>query len=103
MSIDAGLQPERTAMSWRRTALSATGVAVLLAVHGAQRGWDGKASMAVVGLVTMVALALTCRIRVRELQRTTGEPAATSSAPVVVSATVACAALVYAIGLAVHG
>lgn len=56
---DRGAQPERTALSWQRTGLSAAAVAVLLVrsgfVHGSALEITGGACAAVVVLLSVLA------------------------------------------------
>ncbi|GAA4818298.1 DUF202 domain-containing protein [Tomitella cavernea] len=66
---DPGLQPERTALSWRRTALSAMVVAALMLRQAAEVGW-GKAAIApLVGVGILVVLGLGCYRRGDSLQK----------------------------------
>ncbi|MFD0268991.1 DUF202 domain-containing protein [Streptomyces sp. NPDC127106] len=65
---DAGLQPERTRLAWRRTTLACSVVAVL-ALRQALRGSGGSADVAgaaVIALVWLLFLGVAHR-RIREL------------------------------------
>ncbi|WP_405177441.1 DUF202 domain-containing protein [Nocardia sp. NBC_01377] len=65
---DVGLAAERTALAWRRTAISAMVIAVLFLNHAAINGWRafGTAPLAAAG--TMIALALLGFFRSRNLR-----------------------------------
>lgn len=66
---DPGLQPERTALSWRRTALAALVVAALMLRQAAYEGW-GLASIAPLsGVLVLGVLALGCYRRGSSLHR----------------------------------
>lgn len=55
-----GLQPERTSLSWRRTALSAMAVAALMLRQAAASGWGSVAVAPLAGVAVLVVLALGC-------------------------------------------
>lgn len=57
---DPGLQPERTSLSWRRTALSAIVVAALMLRQAAQFGWGTAAVAPLVGVGVLLILGLGC-------------------------------------------
>lgn len=60
---DAGLAAERTALAWRRTAVSAMVVAALLLNHAATSGWRAAAVAPIGAAVTMAAVAGMCFVR----------------------------------------
>ncbi|MEV0292948.1 DUF202 domain-containing protein [Nocardia sp. NPDC050710] len=88
---DVGLAAERTALSWRRTAISAMVVAVLFLNHVASGGWH-EAEIAPIGAAaTMATLAALCFARNRSLhQRRHGAGQAAVAATTVAVAAVAC-------------
>ncbi|WP_167476967.1 DUF202 domain-containing protein [Nocardia arthritidis] len=62
-----GLAVERTALAWRRTAVSAMAVAALFLQHTVSVGWH-RAQLATLGsAATMVAVAVLCSLRNRSL------------------------------------
>lgn len=65
---DPGLQPERTALAWRRTALSASAVAILMVHELADAGSPVGALAAGFGLVTMVVVLVLAHRRGRRLR-----------------------------------
>ena len=64
---DSGLQAERTAMAWQRTALGAGGVSALL-LHDAQ-GDPLRSAPGVAGLLAAVTLLLVVEARYLRMQR----------------------------------
>lgn len=56
-NIDPGLQPERTALSWRRTALAALVLAALMLRQAASVGTNAAAIAPLVGVGVLVVLA----------------------------------------------
>lgn len=73
MSFDRGLQPERTALAWRRTGLVGAGGAVALARVAALRG---AAAIVVLCAIVIVVGAATLRHGTRELaSRDEADPA----------------------------
>ncbi|GAB2637101.1 DUF202 domain-containing protein [Nocardia goodfellowii] len=68
MARDPGLAAERTALAWRRTAVSAMVCAALFLNHAVGSSWR-PAQLAPLGAaVTMGALAVLCYVRNRTLQ-----------------------------------
>ncbi|WP_024793229.1 DUF202 domain-containing protein [Tomitella biformata] len=67
--IDPGLQPERTALSWRRTALAALVVAALMLRQAASVGTDVAALAPLVGVGILLVLALACYRRGNSLSQ----------------------------------
>lgn len=66
---DPGLQPERTALSWRRTALSSLVVAALMLRQAAHAGWGAASAAPLAGVAILVVLALGCYRRGDSLHR----------------------------------
>lgn len=66
---DPGLQPERTALSWRRTALAALVVAALMLRQAAYQQWGFAAIAPLSGVVVLGVLALGCYRRGASLHR----------------------------------
>lgn len=66
---DPGLQPERTALSWRRTALSALVVAALMLRQAAEAGWGAASAAPLAGVLILLVLGLGCYRRGNSLHR----------------------------------
>ncbi|MFJ4781216.1 DUF202 domain-containing protein [Streptomyces sp. NPDC088762] len=95
---DAGLQPERTRLAWRRTTLASSVVAVL-ALRQALRGSGGRvevAGAAVIALVWLVFLWVAHR-RIRELAAGRPRGLAPRAAASAVACTVALALFAMAV------
>ncbi|MGW9070389.1 DUF202 domain-containing protein [Streptomyces yangpuensis] len=95
---DAGLQPERTRLAWRRTTLASSVVAVL-ALRQALRGSGSSAELAgaaVIGLIWLVFLWVAHR-RIRALAAVRPRVLEPASALVVVVCTVALAVFAVAV------
>jgi len=70
---DTGLQAERTALSWRRTALSAIGFSALLVHHAAEGRLDLVAASGLVAPVAVTALLIQLSaVRGRALRHSVG-------------------------------
>lgn len=67
-SADPGLAAERTALAWRRTAVSAMVVAALFLNHAATGGWRPGVIAPLGAAVTMAAVAGVCLLRNRDLR-----------------------------------
>ncbi|WP_431969475.1 DUF202 domain-containing protein [Nocardia sp. bgisy134] len=65
---DAGLAAERTALAWRRTAISAMVVAALCIDHVVSSGWRAAAIAPAVAALTMIAVAVAGYLRSRWLR-----------------------------------
>lgn len=108
---DKGMQAERTALAWRRTALSvAVGSLIGMRVLPPQLGPLGYA-VAALGLVWSVDLALTARRRYRDGSRLVragavvpahGVPAPTLARTAATTGVVGLAALVFVVVIAVR-
>lgn len=100
--LDSGLQAERTAMAWQRTALGVAGVSALLLHHTGGR--TVAAAPPVLGLLTALALLLATERRyVRTVRRIeSGEPATSRTLVRLVSA-VAVLMAVSAVAIVVLG
>lgn len=93
---DAGLQPERTSLAWRRTALAMVAVVVLTARLALPRGTVGQliAASAAAGWVLLMLLVFLPRGRPRATAPSAGQPRVGGpELPVVALATAAYAAL----------
>lgn len=64
-SRDPGLQPERTELAWRRTALSAAACSALLLHTAARSGWGFGVIPGVLTAVVALAVAVAGRRRSR--------------------------------------
>ncbi|WP_433202073.1 DUF202 domain-containing protein [Nocardia sp. CA-107356] len=65
--MSEGLAAERTALAWRRTAISAMAIAALLLDHAATSGWRPAAIAPIGAAIAMAALAGLCFSRNRTL------------------------------------
>ena len=90
-----GLQAERTALSWRRTALTAGAVAALLLHRAAQSGWVHSVP-AVVAIVVMIIAIGCAHYRGRSLRRSPVRSAPTMMAAAV-TAGVMCIGIAFAL------
>jgi uncharacterized membrane protein YidH (DUF202 family) len=89
----AGLAAERTALAWRRTAIAAMVVAVLLLDHAVTSGLRAAAVAPIGAAVTLTAVAGMCYLRNRSLHEGRfghGKRAVAATAAAVVA--VACVA-----------
>ena len=91
MTADTGMARERTALAWRRTAISAMGTAALFVNHAVSSGWRHAVSAPLVGALMLVVLAIMSFQRSRalhhgELGRSRVEVAATATVIVLVCA-----------------
>lgn len=89
---DAGLQAERTALSWRRTALASAGVAALLLHQAAERGWGPAAIAPLFAMATLLVVAFICSRRGHNLH--VGTRGVSAGAAVAISVAVTASALV---------
>lgn len=85
--IDPGLQPERTALSWRRTALAALVIAALMLRQAASVGTQIAAVAPLVGVAVLVVLAFACYRRGNSLEQGRIGPANTLARRRVMGAT----------------
>lgn len=69
-----GLQPERTGLAWRRTALAAGACAALLLHAAARAEWGDLTVAAALAGLTAALLALTGGIRERQLRAGSAAP-----------------------------
>ncbi|MCX4802569.1 DUF202 domain-containing protein [Streptomyces sp. NPDC058682] len=90
---DAGLQPERTRLAWRRTTLASSVVAVL-ALRQALRGTGAPVELAGVAAIALIWLAFlwVAHRRIRALAAARPRDLAPRAALAVVACTVALAA-----------
>ncbi|WP_419247946.1 DUF202 domain-containing protein [Rhodococcus erythropolis] len=65
---DRGLQLERTALSWRRTALASTSIAALFIHQAAKEGWEASAIVPLLATFTLLGTACAAFIRDRTLR-----------------------------------
>lgn len=65
---DKGLQAERTALSWQRTALSTAAITALSLRQAAELGWGAASIPAVFASITMFVASAMCLARVRVLR-----------------------------------
>ena len=85
--IDPGLQPERTALSWRRTALASLVVAALMLRQAAYMGSEAAALAPLVGVVVLLVLALASYRRGHSLSQGRVDPSNTIARRRVMAAT----------------
>ncbi|MFD3540286.1 DUF202 domain-containing protein [Streptomyces sp. NPDC058662] len=97
---DAGLQPERTRLAWRRTTLACSVVAVL-GLRQAMRGTGAPVEVAGAAVIALLWLAflVVAHRRVRVLARARPGPLAPRAAAAVAGCTVALAVLAAAVVL----
>ncbi|MBH0775372.1 DUF202 domain-containing protein [Nocardia bovistercoris] len=69
MNADTGLAAQRTALSWRRTAIGAVAVGLLFLQHAVVLDTRAAVLTPLVAAVTMIALGLLCFVRNRRLRR----------------------------------
>jgi uncharacterized membrane protein YidH (DUF202 family) len=91
---DVGFQAQRTALSWRRTALSAIAVAGLFIHQAAERGWGLALVPASVAIVAMLTAIWAAYRRGRDLRR--GRVGVANKTMTAVSLAVALTAIVAA-------
>lgn len=58
MTADTGLARERTALSWRRTAVSAMGTSALFINHAVHNGWRHAAAAPLIAALMLGVLAI---------------------------------------------
>lgn len=91
---DTGLAIERTVLAWRRTAIAAAGVALLLGTAALHRGWAPAAVVPCAAAVVMGVLAIAGFRRARDLRHGRFGPAARPIALAATAvATVGCLAV----------
>ncbi|MCY0946955.1 MULTISPECIES: DUF202 domain-containing protein [Streptomyces] len=97
---DAGLQPERTRLAWRRTTLACS-VAAVLGLRQALRGPGTPADAAGAGVIVLLWMAFlwVAHLRMRELAEARPRGLASGTALAAVACTVALA--VFAVALLV--
>lgn len=96
MITTPGLQPERTALAWRRTLLAATVVVVLLIRSAVVRPSPASLAGLCAGGAVLVSVAVTARLRRRRYLR---DPADPRPIPVPAAAVLCAAVCLTACGL----
>lgn len=102
LARDSGLQAERTALSWRRTALAAVVVSALFLRQAAIDGWGVAALGPQVAVAVLTVLALGAYKRGRSLRTTRLHAGNVTARPRVMAATAAAVVVAAAAGVLVN-
>ncbi|WP_280346961.1 DUF202 domain-containing protein [Nocardia neocaledoniensis] len=94
MTAPAGLQPERTVLAWRRTALAATVLSVLLVRSALASGSPAAPLALVCATVTLVAVLVAARERHRRYR---ADPTGAAPLPTAAAVTI-CAGIAVTAG-----